>query len=133
MTVGDVFASPYTWSVAAVCFASGWYVKRTWPGAFAYGSLAPLLLVAVWATLSFCLLLPTLLIKGLFPRFWEDAIVWFRGLPDPLQFVLHPASILTACGFVFYCRSAREVADLPPAGQPGNPSEGPKPFRRKIL
>ena len=133
MTVGDVIASPYTWSVIAVSFAAGWYVKSSFIGAFTYGTIAPAFLVAVWMTICFCLLLPALSIKALAPTLWSDGLGWFRGLPDSLQFVLHPCTILTACAFGFYCRSAREVADLPLLAQPGKPSEGPQPFRRRIL
>lgn len=131
--VGEVLSSPYYWTVVVLCFIAGWYVKGEFAGAFAYATLAPLILVAVWFVMNFCLLLPALFLRGLVPRWWRESVEWFHGLPDPMQVILHPASILTTIAFIFFCRSSREVTGLPPAGLPSNPSDGPQPFRRRIF
>jgi|GEM_PF-4819711 len=137
MTVHDVLTHPLCWIVLAICIVAGIYVKRRVGKGLVFGIAAPLFLVPTWAVVSFCLLIPYGMGRSLMPDVFHSLQQWHATLPTFVGLFLSPSIVITATLFVLFCRSAREVDGLKPAGQaPGrgiSAGASHNPFRKRIL
>ena len=133
-TFGDLLVSPYLWLVLAISFAGGWYSKRSLSGGFLSALVAPLVLCPIWFLLCLVLAIPLAILNHFVPEFVVTITEFFGSWPEFLQFLLHPASVITFFLFAFFCHSDRETAHLAPVGTGISPpsSSCANPLRKRM-
>ena len=99
--------------LVALCFAGGWYGRRRLIGGLVTAGIGPIVLALAWWILR----LGLAFIYLIFYHFIPDSLEGFYwGLPDEIQFILHPATILSAVGLFLYFRYERINHAPPPKG-----------------
>jgi hypothetical protein len=82
------------------------------------GWFASLLLFPVWVVMGLASVIPYTLLELVVPSLFAWVAEHVDTWPEAAQILAHPATVLTAIGFVVYCRIERGNSGTVPAVMP---------------